>query len=54
MGRFKKEVKSFGKEFSNQIFGKSPKPRSRQPRQKPGAYKQYQKAQRWAQRNGLK
>lgn len=51
----KDEVKSFGKEFGRQIFGKMPWSDKPKPtRRKTGAEKQYEQAQRWARRRGFK
>ncbi len=59
MGWFTKEAKAFGREFGRQgsilLFGKAPKPkRHSPPKKKTGAQRQYERAQRWAKRNGFK
>lgn len=63
MGWFKKEAKSFGREFARQgsilLFGKAPKKRVRihyhhKPFCRTGAEHHYRNAQDWAKRNGFK
>lgn len=59
MGWFTKEAKALGCELGRQcsilVFGKAPKPKRKKPRKKKtGAQLQYERAQRWAKRNGFK
>lgn len=59
MGKFRKEVGLFGREFARQgsflLFGKYPKSKPKpRPKKIHGAQRQYDRAQQWARNNGFK